>query len=421
MTTSQLARFQIATEARRELQSLSSSMLHYVLTRDPKQWAQFEKASGDLNQWIDNHDPTMNPKSPLTTAAERSAFVKLNQVYDDYLAAADGVHTNAHPQLVSPGQLAQLERFEGEADRIRGLVRELSEAHRSAEAGFFANATASLEGLRNALVISVALLLVFVAALAGFLYRDLVAPLRSSLVRSQALLERSEKLAVLGTLTAGIAHEIRNPLTSLKARLFTLEKRLVNLPAARKDTEIINGEISRLERIVQDALSFAQPAEPKLQILEVDELLLELQRLMTSNQENRGVTLRFEHNSGLWIRADGGYMKQVLINLMRNAREAINGEGTITLRALARRSSVEGQEIDAVVLEVADTGKGITPEVAKRLFDPFFSTKETGTGLGLSISARLVEKQGGFLQYVTRLGQGTTFGIVLPSVKPPVA
>ena len=114
-------------------------------------------------------------------------------------------------------------------------------------------------------------------------------------------------------------------------------------------------------------------------------------------------------------------MKQVLINLMRNAREAINGEGTITLRALARRSSVEGQEIDAVVLEVADTGKGITPEVAKRLFDPFFSTKETGTGLGLSISARLVEKQGGFLQYVTRLGQGTTFGIVLPSVKPPVA
>ena len=94
--------------------------------------------------------------------------------------------------------------------------------------------------------------------------------------------------------------------------------------------------------------------------------------------------------------------------------EAIDGAGTVTLRARAARAAIGGRETDAVILEVSDTGKGIPPEVEKRLFDPFFSTKETGTGLGLSIAARIVERHGGTLQYQTRLGHGTTFGVVLP-------
>jgi len=104
----------------------------------------------------------------------------------------------------------------------------------------------------------------------------------------------------------------------------------------------------------------------------------------------------------------------VLINLVRNAIDAIAGAGTVTLRARAARASLGGRETDAVVLEVSDTGNGIPSEVEKRLFDPFFSTKETGTGLGLPIAARIVEKHGGILQYQTRPGHGTTFGVVLP-------
>jgi len=95
------------------------------------------------------------------------------------------------------------------------------------------------------------------------------------------LLEQQEKLATLGTLAAGIAHEIRNPLTSLKARLYTLEKHLLVVPAARKDTEIISSEISRLEHIVQDVLSFARPAEPDLEIIAADTLLQDVQGLMS--------------------------------------------------------------------------------------------------------------------------------------------
>jgi signal transduction histidine kinase len=238
--------------------------------------------------------------------------------------------------------------------------------------------------------------------------------LEQAKLQAERLLERQEKLATLGTLTAGIAHEIRNPLTSLKARLYTLEKHLQNLPAARKDTDIINAEISRLERIVQDALSFARPAEPKLESIAADTLLREVQGLMSTSMESRAVQLVVEANSGLLIRADSGHLKQVLINLVRNAVDAIDGEGTVTLRTRAARVPLGGRETDAVILEVSDTGKGIPPEIEKRLFDPFFSTKETGTGLGLPIAARIVEKHGGALNYQTRAGHGTTFSVVLP-------
>jgi len=246
------------------------------------------------------------------------------------------------------------------------------------------------------------------------IYRDMIAPLRTKLVHSQNLLERQEKLATLGTLAAGIAHEIRNPLTSLKARLYTLGKHLQGVPAARKDTDIISAEISRLERIVQEVLSFARPSDPKLETLAADTLLREVQGLMSPNLESRGVQLVVESNPELLIRADSGHMKQVLINLVRNGAEAIDGAGTVTLRARAARAPIGEGETDAVLLEVSDTGKGIPPEAEKRLFDPFFSTKETGTGLGLPIAARLIEKHGGKIEYQTRPGQGTTFGVVLP-------
>ena len=238
LTTSQIERFQLASEVRRELQGLNNSMLRYVLARNPQQWALFEQASRDLDHWIDHNDPSMNPNSPVATEAERQSFQELNRVYDDYLAAAGAVHSNAQPALMSSGQLAQLDAFEAQSDRMRDLVRQLTDAHRTAEAEFLANASASLASLRGILTASIVVLLALVAAMGWVIYRDMIAPLQTKLVQSQNLLERQEKLVTLGTLAAGIAHEIRNPLTSLKARLYTLEKHLQTVPAARKDTDI---------------------------------------------------------------------------------------------------------------------------------------------------------------------------------------
>jgi signal transduction histidine kinase len=413
LTTSQIERFQLASQVRRELQSLNNSVLRYALVRDPQQWTQFDKASSDLDHWINDHDPSLNSHSPLTTEAERQVFKELNSAYDDYLAAAGAVHSNAHPPLVTSGQLAQLDTFDAQAERMRDLVRQLTDAHRAAEAAFLANASASLDSLRRTLIASVVLLLALVAAMGWVIYRDTIAPLRIKLVLSQTLLERQQKLATLGTLAAGIAHEIRNPLTSLKARLYTLEKHLQAVPAARKDTDIIGAEISRLEHIVRDVLSFARPSDPKLETIAAETVIREVQGLMSPDLESRGLRLVVESSPELLIRADSGHLKQVLINLIRNGAEALDGAGTVTLSARPARAPLGGRETDAVILEVADNGKGIPPEVEKRLFDPFFSTKETGTGLGLPIAARLVERQGGLLQYQTRPGHGTTFGVVL--------
>jgi signal transduction histidine kinase len=246
------------------------------------------------------------------------------------------------------------------------------------------------------------------------LYRDLIAPLRTRLVEREALLERQEKLATLGTLASGIAHEIRNPLTSIKARLYTLNKHIRGNEAGTGDADAIGEEISRLERIVKDVLRFAHPSEPELRVVSASLPLREVQTLMSASLAPSLVQLRFEPGPELNVSIDPSLIKQVLINLVRNATEAIDQQGTVTLRVREGRMNLLGSECAVAILEVADTGKGIPPEVEKRLFDPFFTTKEAGTGLGLSIAARIVEKHGGMLHYETRLGHGTTFGIVLP-------
>lgn len=419
LTGPQFQAFRLAGELQRRLASLNDSLLHYALLRDPELWQRFKQADFQLDRWIDKNDPSQHPESLLKTKPERRLLGELNIAYDEYRAAAYAVHSNQQPAMVTPGEFAQLGAFEAQAARMRDLARQLSDAHRTAETEFLAAANASLSHLRSSLIGAVVMLLALVGALGWVIFRDAIAPLRTRLVQSQTLLEKQEKLATLGTLAAGIAHEIRNPLTSLKARLYTLEKHLQAVPAARKDTGIISAEISRLERIVQDVLSFARPSEPTLDNLSVGTLLREVHGLMASSLEGRTVQLVVEPAPELYIRGDGAHLKQVLINLIRNAAEAIDGAGTVALRARSRRATLGGHETNAVILEVSDTGRGIPPDVEQRLFDPFFSTKETGTGLGLSIAARIVEKHGGALQYQTRLGHGTTFGIVLPAAPGP--
>jgi signal transduction histidine kinase len=248
-------------------------------------------------------------------------------------------------------------------------------------------------------------------------YRDIIAPLRVKLVESQALAERNEKLASLGLLSAGVAHEIRTPLTAIKAGLFIQQKKFQPGSPERSDIELVEREILRLERIVTNFLRFARPAEPELSTFPAERPLEEVQVLFEAHLAKSGIRLVREPSAPLRVKADAAQLKQALINLVQNAADSMNGHGTITLRARHDRKRFDDGEADVVVLEVADTGKGIPPEVETRLFDPFFTTKDTGMGLGLSIAARIVEKQGGLLQYQTQVSHGTTFGIVLPAVK----
>ncbi|MCS6910183.1 MAG: ATP-binding protein [Anaerolineales bacterium] len=414
LTDAHLARFRLADEFQRRLLALNNSMLRFAVRREPALWSEFERASHDLDQWLDEQS------SQLHTERERDLLQQLNAAYDSYVQAARQVQATRPPVEVHPQVFPDITEFESKADRLLALGQQLAEAHGEAREGFLSQANAQLGHLRFLLFGSAGMSLALMGGLGWFVYRDLIAPLRTRLVQSEVVLERQGKLATLGTLAAGIAHEIRNPLTSIKARLYTLAKHIKGNDAALSDTMMIGDEIARLERIVQDVLRFARPSEPQFKVMRADTPLREVHSLMAAALEQKQIRLTLDSQTEQLVSMDVALIKQVLVNLVRNAAEAIEQEGTVTLRARASQTKLNGRVQEVAVLEVADTGKGIPPEVEKRLFDPFFSTKEAGTGLGLSIAARIVDKHGGALQYRTQVGRGTTFGIVLPIAQGPV-
>ena len=415
LTEGQLESYQSAYDFRQRLVDLNDCMLRYVASRETSTWTNFQRASQQLDRWIDNHAATLH------TDRERAVLHQLDLGYDEYLDAARKVRNNKAQPAVPPEVFGQLTDFQHQADHLLKLGVELAEAHRQAQATFLASANRSLNYFRRLLSVGVGLLLVMVGAVAWVVYKDMIAPLQTKLVASRVLLERQEKLATLGTLAAGIAHEIRNPLTSIKARLFTLGKTLQENQPATADASVIGGEIQRLEQIVRDFLQFARPADPRFEVLPAQAPLQQVEVLMRPALQQNEIELVIETGPELFISVDPAHIKQVLINLVRNASEAIEQKGTITLSVGREQCRLQGRMREAAVLEVADTGKGIPPEVQKRLFDPFYTTKDGGTGLGLAIAARMVEKHGGQLRCQTLVGVGTRFSVVLPTVPAPTS
>lgn len=408
LNKTQIQSFQIADHIQEAILELNNNVLRYGLSRDSNDWAHFETASTELDKWIDEWRPNES------TDYERSIHDHINTNYDYYMAAAREiaakVQTNSEPTL----NLNEFANFETNSQKILKLGFQLADAHRESMNSFLAQSSKALGYLRFVLVISLGMLLLAAGGLAFVVYRELIAPLRIRLVANEALIDRQEKLASLGMLAAGVAHEIRNPLTAIKAWLFIQQKTLNPATQEYADSEIIAQEISHLERIVKDVLLFARPSEPQLTTVPATDPLVQVQRLLAPQFEKAGIQLVCENSTDALIRVDPSQIKQALINLVQNAAESIGQDGTVLLRPRTSTKRLREHLTDVVILEVSDTGKGITAAVEKRLFDPFFTTKEAGTGLGLSIAARIVEKHGGVLQYQTQVNKGTTFGIVLP-------
>jgi signal transduction histidine kinase len=410
-STVQVESFQIADHFQAVILDLNGTLRRYETLRNPADWESFIRASEELDGWIDEQ------AARLKNPSEIQLLSRINDAYDVYRASAREM-TNESQQAspaVSPHKL--LDEVESESKQLLGLANKLADAHREVVGNLIAGTQRSLTLFQQLIFGLLILLLALGGWLAAVVYNEMIAPLRVKLVESHAIIERQEKLASLGVLAAGVAHEIRNPLTAIKARLFTLQKMLNPDSSEAEDAAVIGTEISRLERIVRDVLQFARPGDPKLATLAAEVPLREVQTLMATQLEENGIQLKLESVVDARIQADPRQLKQVLINLVQNAAESIEANGTIRLGARAGWQRLGGQTLSVVVLEVQDTGKGISPEVQKRLFDPFFSTKAAGTGLGLAISARIVEKHGGALEFRTQVNHGTTFGIILPQSK----
>lgn len=222
---------------------------------------------------------------------------------------------------------------------------------------------------------------------------------------------RSDRLASLGQLAAGVAHELNNPLTGILG-FAELLLRADGLTVQQKsDVEAIHAQSLRCRRIVQDLLQFARRKESKKEWLTLPELLQSVLRLVRNDFYCAGIRIRHEIDEGLPpIFGDTFHLQQVLLNLLTNARDALQGrrDPTVTLKTRAGRGEVH--------LEVSDNGSGIPKEHLDKIFDPFFTTKPVGkgTGLGLSISHSVLREHGGSLAVESREGEGTTFTVRLP-------
>jgi signal transduction histidine kinase len=245
--------------------------------------------------------------------------------------------------------------------------------------------------------------------------RMIVIPLRQKLIENNTAIEHQKKLTHFARLATGLAHEIRNPLTAINVRLFTLQKSMSKGTSEHSDAALIRNEIDRLEQILKDFLKLARPSEPRFTPLTAEPVLREMHDLFTPQLKRLSIALKMDAMSPVQFLADPLQLKQVLINLIQNAADSIGSRGTITLRARGADSRLSGRPVKAVVLEIQDTGSGIPPEVQERLFDPFFSTKDNGTGLGLAIAAKIIDQHKGTLDFETQLGHGTVFRIVLPA------
>ncbi len=233
---------------------------------------------------------------------------------------------------------------------------------------------------------------------------------------------RSEQLAAVGQLAAGMAHELRNPLTAVKAVLQLAENPDDLSP---RDLQVINEEVNRLEQSVQRFLDFARPPNPEKRRVELGALIHECTELLSRRVELKGVRLEFERQEGnVFVIADASQLRQVFLNLILNGCDAASRGGLVRV-SLDECSQIANQERDGsrtngsgVNVVVSDTGPGLPPELGSRIFDPFVSTKETGLGLGLSICRRIVEAHGGTIEAVDASGGGTQFWVWIPSELP---
>lgn len=241
---------------------------------------------------------------------------------------------------------------------------------------------------------------------------------QNELERSRESLAHAEKMALVGKLAAGMAHSIRNPFTSVKMRLFSLSRSLVPDEAQREDIEVISEEIRHIDTIVQNFLEFSRPPRLRMQPVSPSSVVDSTLRLLDQRLKSYGVAVRLDRSAAALptVQADPEQLKEVLVNLVVNACEAMPQGGGIVIEERVARSA-DGEELAAV--RVRDNGPGILEHLVERIFDPFFSTKEQGTGLGLSIARRIIAEHGGGLRGETAPGGGAVFTLTLPVKEPP--
>lgn len=229
---------------------------------------------------------------------------------------------------------------------------------------------------------------------------------------------RTDRLATLGELAAGAAHEIRNPLTAIRSTIQYLSKDFVNDPVKNELVTELIAEVERINKIVQGLLSFARPSALNSSEVDIEQLINQTLLLISSSIQKQAIEVQFEYfTEKTTIQGDKEQLKQVFLNMMLNAIEAMSLNEPPSPRTLII-SIEKGAVIDPdnryLIISFEDTGKGIKEEDIENVFNPFFTTKEEGTGLGLAISYGIINRHKGEIEIKSIPGKGTCFKVKLP-------
>jgi two-component system sensor histidine kinase HydH len=217
---------------------------------------------------------------------------------------------------------------------------------------------------------------------------------------------RSERFAAIGEAAAYVSHEIKNPLMVIGGLARQVENK-EGEPSLKEKLHIIQSEVQRLENFLGDLRDFTRPATPVMQKMNINEVIHDVDVLMQEEAKNRDINLVEQLDPHLPpLQADPNQMKQVLLNLVKNAFEAMDSGGQIVLAS--------GAEDNQVWFSVKDTGGGMPPDVLEKIFNPFFTTKKKGTGLGLAVIHKIVADHHGSVSVQSLPDQGTTFQVKLP-------
>ncbi|MBC7266189.1 MAG: PAS domain-containing protein [Coriobacteriia bacterium] len=219
---------------------------------------------------------------------------------------------------------------------------------------------------------------------------------------------RSDRLAAMGELTAGVAHEVRNPLGIIRASVQLIEDSRGDQERIAEATSVVKQEIDRLDRVIKALLDFGRPSAPSLRAVKVSDVIDDVVLFTRRFARQSHVSITYQIPPDVpYVRADPDQMKQVLVNLISNAVQAMEGRGgNISLSAW-----VEG---GFVAIRVEDDGPGIPESELPKIFDPFYSTKNDGTGLGLTMVHRIVDDHDGYIEVASRVGEGTSFTVYFP-------
>ena len=237
--------------------------------------------------------------------------------------------------------------------------------------------------------------------------------------RQHRELQARDRLAVLGRMAAGLAHEVKNPLGAIKgaAQLLNDAPRAADDEVEKEFVSIILEEVDRLDRVVGSVLNYARPARASIGPVDVGNVVVRTAKILEAESPECALVTRIAPHLPT-IRLDAEQLRQVLINLIRNAIQAMSGKGEVLISAqlssaLPEQGALQ-QPPDWLVITVTDTGSGISPEIRKNLFVPFVTTKDRGSGLGLAISQRIVEEMAGRIEVESQPGLGSTFSVFLP-------